>query len=163
MHKGKDAIREMFEEVSLGAPENAVGFVMWRIVARYQRQVDRVLKPENLTNLQFITLALVAWFGRDNSSITQIDLARSTGIHPMQVSQTIKALETKRMVSRQVSESDARAKCLQITRLGLRTLRTALPKVIAVQSEVFGESGKPGGHLLVELLQINAHLPDERV
>ena len=87
----------MFENVSLGAPENAVGFVMWRIVARYQREIDRALAPDNLTNLQFITLALVGWFGREGTPVTQIELARLAGIHPMQVSQTLKALETKKI------------------------------------------------------------------
>ncbi len=151
----------MFEDVSLGAPENAVGFVMWRIVTRYQRQVDRALLCENLTNLQFMTLALVAWFGRDDTPVTQIQLARFAGIHPMQISQTIKALETKQMVLRQVSDLDARAKRVETTKTGLTTLRACLPKVIAVQTAVFGESGKPGGDLLNKLLHINSHLPNE--
>jgi DNA-binding MarR family transcriptional regulator len=161
MRQSKDAIRQMFEEVSLGAPENAVGFVMWRIVGRYQRQVDRALAGDNLTNLQFITLALVAWFGKDGTPVTQIELARSAGIHPMQVSQTIKALETKQMVSRQVSDVDARAKRVAITKAGLKAMRAALPKVIDVQARIFGDSGKPGGDLLNKLLHISSRLPDE--
>lgn len=134
---------------------------MWRLVARYQRQVDRVLLAENLTNLQFTALALIAWFGRDDMPVTQIALARSAGIHPMQVSQTVKLLETKQMVSRQISESDARAKRVEITGTELKKLRAALPKVIAVQAAVFGDSGRPGGELLNKLLQIERHLPDE--
>ena len=161
MGRNKDAIRQMFEDVSLGAPENAIGFVMWRIVARYQRQVDRALLADNLTNLQFTTLALVAWFGRDDTTVTQVELARSAGIHPMQVSQTIKILETKQMVLRLVSDSDARAKRIEITKAGLRSLRIALPKVIAVQAAIFGDSGKPGGDVLNQLLQISSHLPGE--
>src|SRR5579871_4778789 len=100
MKTSSEAIQAMFDEATLGAPENAVGFVMWRIVARYQREVDRTLAPLQLTNLQFITLALVAWFGRAETPVTQIELARSAGIHPMQVSQTMKALESKKMISR---------------------------------------------------------------
>jgi DNA-binding MarR family transcriptional regulator len=161
MGRNQDAIRLIFEDVSLGAPENAVGFVMWRIVARYQRQVDRALLADNLTNLQFTTLSLVAWFGRDGLTVTQVQLARFAGIHPMQVSQTIKILETKRMVLRQVSDSDARAKRIEITKAGLRSLRAALPKVIAVQAAIFGDSGKPGGDLLHQLLLISSHLPGE--
>ena len=92
----KDAIRRMFEDVSLGAPENAVGFVMWRIVGRYQREMDRALAASDLTHLQFMMLALVAWFGRSGQAVTQIDLARSGGVQPMQVSQTIRVLETKK-------------------------------------------------------------------
>jgi DNA-binding MarR family transcriptional regulator len=150
----------MFEEVSLGAPENAVGFVMWRIVARYQREVDRALIPHNLTNLQFITLALVAWFGREDKPVTQIELARSAGIHPMQVSQTLKALDAKQMISRKRSKSDTRAKRVEITSSGLEALQNALPKVIAVQGLLFGEAGRPGGRLLKELLRIDKELTE---
>ncbi len=148
----------MFEEVSLGAPENAVGFVMWRITARYQREVDRALTLLDLTNLQFITLALVAWFGRDDVPVTQIALARSAGIHPMQVSQTLKALEAKKMVSRRTSKSDSRAKRIEVTSSGLQTLQEALPRVIEVQHHLFGKAGLPGGILLRELLRIDEPL-----
>ena len=147
----------MFNEASLGAPENAVGFVMWRIVARYQREIDRALAPVDLTNLQFITLALVAWFGRKGSPVTQIELARSAGIHPMQVSQTLKALESKKMVSRRLSKSDTRAKRVEVTSTGFKALQTAFPKAIAVQSQLFGETGRPGGSLLEELLEIDSN------
>ena len=145
----------MFNEASLGAPENAVGFVMWRIVARYQREVDRTLAPVHLTNLQFITLALVAWFGRERNPVTQIELARSAGIHPMQISQTLKALESKRLISRRHTESDTRAKRVDVTNTGFTALQKAFPKVIAVQRGLFGEAGLPGGSLLRELLEID--------
>ncbi|ADW68431.1 regulatory protein MarR [Granulicella tundricola MP5ACTX9] len=150
----------MFDEVSLGAPENAVGFVMWRIVAHYQREVDRALTLDNLTNLQFITLSLVAWFGREGTPVTQIELARSAGIHPMQVSQTLKLLETKKMISRRISKSDTRAKRVEVTKTGLDALHQALPKVIAVQRSLFGKAGRPGGSLLKELLRIDKALID---
>ncbi len=37
------AISELFRTASLGAPENAIGFVLWRVVNRYMREVDRSL------------------------------------------------------------------------------------------------------------------------
>ncbi len=158
MRKQDNVIQQIFHEVSLGAPENAIGFVLWRIVAHYQREVDRALVLDHLTNLQFITLALVAWFGREDEQVTQIDLARSAGIHPMQVSQTLKALETKKMISRCESKYDMRAKRVEVTRTGLAALREALPKVIAVQDRLFGEAGRPGGSLLKDLLRVDKYL-----
>ena len=158
VHSDRKAISRMFEEVSLGAPENAVGFVLWRISAFYQREVDRTLAPVNLTSLQFITLALVAWFGREGRPVTQIELARSAGIHPMQISQTLKALETKKMVSRKKSKVDTRAKQVEVTRSGLQSLKEALPQVIAIQEDLFGAAGRQGGELLQELLRIDGAL-----
>ena len=146
----------MFDDVSLGAPENAVGFVIWRIAARYQREVDRSLAFLNLTNLQFITLALVTWFNREGEPVTQIELARSAGIHPMQVSQTLKSLETKKMILRRRSKADTRAKRVEVTSAGFQVLQTALPEVIAVQRRLFGETGHPGGSLLKELIRVDS-------
>jgi DNA-binding MarR family transcriptional regulator len=157
----KDAIRRMFEDVSLGAPENAVGFVMWRIVGRYQREMDRVLAAVDLTHLQFTLLALVAWFGRSGEAVTQIELARSGGIQPMQVSQTIRVLESKKLLSRTRSCTDTRAKQVEVTRAGLKSLRNAMPIAIEIQRKLFGERGQPGGVLLKTLLQVHRNMPEE--
>jgi DNA-binding MarR family transcriptional regulator len=157
----KDAIRRMFEDVSLGAPENAVGFVMWRIVGRYQREMDRALAAIDLTHLQFMLLALVAWFGRSGQAVTQIDLARSGGIQPMQVSQTIRVLETKKLLSRTRSSTDTRAKRVEVTSAGLKSLRNAMPIAIEIQRKLFGERGQPGGALLKSLLDVQSHMPEE--
>jgi DNA-binding MarR family transcriptional regulator len=157
----KDAIRRMFEEVSLGAPDNAVGFVMWRIVGRYQREMDRALATIDLTHLQFMLLAIVAWFGRSGQTVTQIDLARSGGIQPMQVSQTIRVLETKKLLCRTRSSTDTRAKRVELTRAGLKRLRNAMPIAIEVQRKLFGESGRPGGALLRTMRQVHSNLPEE--
>ena len=146
----------MFEAVSLGAPENAVGFVLWRVVVRYQREVDRELAPLDLTNLQFVTLALTAWFGRSGDPVNQSELARSGGIHPMQISHMLKALEAKDFVARRRSTTDTRSKNVEITRSGLTVLRRALPLVIAIQQQLFGDEGRPGGSFLAALLRLDS-------
>jgi DNA-binding MarR family transcriptional regulator len=161
MRTEPDAIRHMFEDVSLGAPDNAVGFVMWRIVARYQREMDRALTAVDLTHLQFMLLALVAWCGRSGEAVKQIELARSGGIQPMQVSQTIRVLETKKLLCRTRSKIDTRAKQVGITRKGLVTLRNAMPIAIEVQRRLFGEPGHPGGALLRSLLLVHSQMPEE--
>jgi DNA-binding MarR family transcriptional regulator len=155
---GKDvhSIQQLFDSVSLGAPENAVGFVLWRIVVRYQREVDRALAPFDLTNLQFVTLALTAWFGRSGEAVSQVELARFGGIHPMQVSHMMKTLESKKFVLRKRSTADVRAKRVEITRKGLTVLGKALPAVIQVQQRLFGPEGKPGGTFLSALLRLDS-------
>ena len=155
MSKKAQAITQLLETASLGAPENAVGFVLWRVVVRYQRAVDRALAPLDLTNLQFMTLILATWLARTGEAVTQSDLARFGDIQKMQVSLMLKTLESKGMVSRARSASDIRAKRVEVTSQGLNVLRRALPVVIAVQRRMFGEEGKPGGSLLTTLLQLD--------
>ena len=152
------AIRRMFDDVSLGAPENAAGFMFWRIAARYVREMDRALEPIGLTNLQFVSLALTAWLARSGDAATQTQLARFGGIHPMQLSQMLKALEAKGYVSRERSSLDSRAKNVCITASGLSALREALPLAIAVQARLFGDAGQPGGSLHDVLLTLDQSL-----
>jgi len=153
-------IQELFDKVSLGAPENAVGFVLWRLVVRYQREVDRALTPLELTNLQFVTLALTAWLGRTGEAVTQSELARYSGIHPMQVSHMMKTLESKGFISRKRSKLDVRAKRVEVSRKGLNVIRRALPTVIKVQQRLFGDEGRPGGPFINTLLRLDSERPD---
>jgi len=148
-------IAAMFDDVSLGAPERAIGFVMWRIVHRYQREVDQALRLLDLTHLQFVVLTLVAWQARAGGPATQAALAKFGDIHPMQVSNVLKALEQKGAVLRTPAPSNALAKCVEITPAGVIALRQALPLVIDIQGRLFGQEGRPGGRLLETLVLID--------
>ena len=148
MRSDAQAITEMFETASLGAPQNAVGFVLWRVVHRYQREVDQALRPLGLTHLQFIVLALAAWTARSGEHATQSELAALGDIHQMQVSNVVKALERSGFVTRTRSARHALAKRVAITDDGLEALRAALPLGIAIQARLFGDAGLPGGALL---------------
>jgi DNA-binding MarR family transcriptional regulator len=158
MAVGRSIIRQMFHEESLGTPENAVGFVLWRIVQRYQREMDRALEPLDLTNLQFVTLALVAWFGRSGEVVSQAAIARFGGIHPMQLSQMLTTLEKKGFISRKRSRTDTRTKEVALTPAGLAAVRKSFPLAIEVQTRLFGAEGKPGGKLQKNLRDLDDKL-----
>jgi len=156
MSNDPSGLENLFATTSLGAPENAVGFVLWRVFHRYQREVDRALAPVDLTHLQFTTLALAGWQGRFGEPVIQSKIARSGDIQPMQLSLMLKALEAKGMIKRARSLSDVRAKSVELTSTGIAALRHALPKVIHVQKEMFGDKGRKGGSLLQMLLKIDS-------
>ena len=155
METDPHAIADLFETVSLGAPQNAVGFVLWRVVHRYQREVDQALRPLGLTHLQFVVLALAAWTARDGEASTQSELAALGDIHPMQVSKVLGALERDALIARTPSPRNALAKRVAVTAKGLQALRAALPLGIAIQARLFGDGGRPGGHLLETLVRID--------
>ena len=155
MSRSEQALQQLFDDASLGAPENAVGFLLWRVVHRYVREMDRALEPLELTHLQFETLIQAAWLGRSSEQVTQSEIARFGDIHPMQISQMLKTLESKGLIARVSSKSDRRAKHVKITAAGLSALRRALPVVIDVQSRFFGEEGRVGGSLLSALRRLD--------
>jgi DNA-binding MarR family transcriptional regulator len=145
------ALADFYAEETLGAPERAVGFVLWRVMHRFQRAVDRALAPLQLTHLQFTTLAMAGWLCRSGEAVTQAELARHAEIHAMQVSLMCKALEAKGMLIRLRSHSDTRAKLIEVSDAGLAALRAAMPVVIEIQGRIFGEIGAPDGPLLAAL------------
>ena len=152
------AISDLFRTASLGGPDHAIGFVLWRLVNRYVREVDRSLAAAglDLTHLQFETLIQAAWLGREGQAATQAELARFGGIQPMQVSLMLKTLEGKGLVARPRDPSDIRTKRVEVTAAGVAALRRALPVVIDVQRRLFGERGSPGGGLVNSLLDLEA-------
>ena len=153
MAADRRALAQMFADVTLGSPDNAIGFVLWRLVHRFQRKIDRALAEANLTHLQFTTLALVAWLSREEGVAQQVDISRQGDIHPMQVSLMLKTLAAKGLVIRTPSEARPPGKCVEITPEGIAALRRAMPLAIEVQRDMFGEPGRPGGSLLKALLQ----------
>ncbi len=155
MKARSDAIADLISTASSGAPRNAIGFVLWRITHRYQREVDRVLLKLDLTHLQFVTLVLIGWLGRSGGPITQADIARFGDIHQMQVSSVVKALLEKELVCRERLRQGGKAWSVALTVTGVDRLRLALPAVAEVQQQIFGDDGKPGGDLLSRLVAID--------
>lgn len=146
---------EVFGAPALGSPEKSVGFVLWRVAHRYVRALDRALAPLDLTHLQFTILALAAWLGRSSDAVTQTRLARFGGIHPMQVSAVLKALEAKGLIERLANPRDTRSKVIGVTDAGRHALKRAFPIAVDVQADLFGDAGLPGGVLLTELAKID--------
>lgn len=153
-------IDRLFAAVSPGGPENAVGFVMWRVVRRYLRGVDRALAPLGVTHLQFQALALTAWLSRTESCITQARLSEFSDIQPMQVSLLLKALERAGLVTRSKGTADPRVKVIELTERGWQAVREGLPVVIAEQERFFGDGAGPGAELGVTLIRLDHVKPD---
>ncbi|QGZ65550.1 MarR family winged helix-turn-helix transcriptional regulator [Paraburkholderia acidisoli] len=154
-------LQKAFTSLSLGAPDRAIGFVLWKMFHLYQREIDRALEALELTHLQFTTLTLVAWLSKDGDEVTQTTLARFSDIHKVQLSQMLKALDEKGMVTRKTSSIDVRAKNVTVTQVGLARMRKALPLVIAVQKRLFGETGMPDGKLLKTFHSVLRHMESE--
>ena len=138
------------------APEDAIGFLLWRVAHRHQREVDRVLAPLGLTHLQFVVLVQTAWLGRDGDTVTQAGLAAYGKVHPMQLSNVFKTLTAKGLVVRGRCPDNARAKRVTLTDPALGLLRAALPRVQALQATFFGDDPAFGADLHARLRQVVA-------
>lgn len=150
----KTDLQNILESSNIRQPEDAVGFLLWRVAHRYQREIDRACAEVDLTHLQFIVLVIAAWLGREPDPVNQTSLAGFSGIHKMQVSAVLKALEAKGLVARDRGDGDDRVKQVRLTSEGGAILRKALPLVEAAQKRFFGSNNELGSKLHTVLRRI---------
>lgn len=155
MRLNRTDIERLFAHVSPGGPENAVGFVMWRVSRQYLRALDRSLASLGLTHLKFHTLTLIAWLSATEDAITQIRLSEFSDIQPMQVSLVLRALEEAGLITRARATADSRAKTMELTSSGWQALQKALPVAVEEQERFFGPDARPEGELLHRLFHLD--------
>ncbi|MDQ1047516.1 MarR family winged helix-turn-helix transcriptional regulator [Streptomyces sp. V4I2] len=131
-------------------PWNNPGFLLWRVTLRWQRAVAGALRPYELTHPQFVVLASAWWLGRHGQPPSQRELAEHAGMDAMTASQVARALEGKRLISREQDPHDTRIKRLHVTEQGTALAREAIELVEAVDRAYF--QATPDGPAFVEAL-----------
>ncbi len=118
-------------------PRASPGFVFWNQFMTWQRGVNAVLAPYDITQPQFAILATCAWMTRDQSYRTQQDIADFLRMDRMHISQIINRLERKGLLARTTSPNDKRAKIVQLTEAGHVRLRETVHLVETFDKQFF--------------------------
>lgn len=130
------------------------GFMLWRVTNQWQALMRRTLAPFDLTHVQFVLLAALAWRA-DPEGSTQVELAQSIRADPMMVSQVLRTLETKQFVERRPDPADARARRVTATRAGLDVAQAANHAVETADQAFFGEASGAPLSLLAHLARLD--------
>ena len=155
-----DELHDLFASADVQQPEDTIGFLLWRVAHRHQREVDRVLASLGLTHLQFVVLVQTAWLSRAGATVSQAGLARYGKVHPMQLSNVLKTLAAKGLVGRARCPM-ARGKDVTLTAAGIELLAAALPRTKALQATFFGDDPAFGADLHARLRQVVAGWGDD--
>lgn len=121
--------------------DQSPGFLLWRVTNRWQAVIRRTLQPYDLTHVQFVLLATLAWL--PTSPVTQRTLADYAHTDPMMTSQVLRALEARGLVRREAHPDDARARAVSITPEGVHLVNQANTAVEAADEQFFGRLGAP--------------------
>src|SRR5215207_4012874 len=116
---------EVFES-RFSSPQESPGFLLWKVTNLWQRRQRAALKSLDLTHVQFVLLAGIAWLSRDDEPVTQAGLAQHAQMDPMMTSQVVRTLERKELVRRVPHPLDSRAKSLNATSQGLELAKRAM-------------------------------------
>jgi DNA-binding MarR family transcriptional regulator len=134
--EGVPRLRTRFDDA-----DRSPGFLLWRVTNRWQVVIRRTLQPYDLTHVQFVLLATLAWL--PTSPVTQRTLADYAHTDPMMTSQVIRALEARALVRRELHPDDARARAVSITPKGVRLVNRANTAVEAADEQFFGPLDNP--------------------
>jgi len=127
---------EVFES-RFSSLQESPGFLLWKVTNLWQRRQRAALKSLDLTHVQFVLLAGIAWLSRDDEPVTQAGLAQHAQMDPMMTSQVVRTLEKKGLVERVVHPRDSRAKSLHPTRRGLDLATRAMVLVEKTDDALF--------------------------
>lgn len=115
-------------------PDDSPGFLLWQVTLSWQRDIATALLPFGLTHVQFVLLASTWWFNRRDEQPTQVALATHAGADVKMVSQVVRTLERKGLVTREVDAADTRARRLVATDAGAKLAPLAVRAVEAVDA-----------------------------
>jgi DNA-binding MarR family transcriptional regulator len=119
-------------------PEASPGLALWRVTLRWQRQITAVLKPFDLTHVQFVLLTSAWWLTDEGGEQpSQRRLAEFAATDVMMTSQVLRALEGKGLIERRSDPCDARSKVISVTDAGRSLALRAVRDVEAVDHDFF--------------------------
>jgi MarR family transcriptional regulator, organic hydroperoxide resistance regulator len=121
--------------------EDSPGFQLWRASNLWQQQLRRTLREFDLTHVQFVLLAVTAHLTRQGAEATQSTIAQAAQTDEMMTSQVLRALAERKLLERNVSASDARARVVSVTETGKKLLAEAMPAVERADEAFFSVLG----------------------
>jgi len=134
-------------------PGESNGFLLWRVTHLWQREINKILKKNELTHTQFVVLASAFWLSSQNRIFTQADIANFIEIDKMMTSNVIRKLIEKELISRKEHETDTRAKVIKLTTRGIETLKKTVPEVENFDIAFFGQLSN-GNEFNTELIRL---------
>ncbi|MET4782560.1 MarR family transcriptional regulator [Glaciihabitans sp. UYNi722] len=122
----------------------STGLLLWQVTNRWQAAQRAVLKPFELTHVQFVLLASLTWYAEEGA-VTQRALADRVATDPMMTSQVLRALEAGGLVTRLPHPDDGRAITVTVTDAGIALVNRAIGAVERCDAEFFGALGSLRG------------------
>lgn len=129
---------------SFATADESPGLLLWQVTNRWQAAQRAALKPYELTHVQFVLLASLAWLAGGDDPVTQRDLAAHAVTDPMMTSQVLRALQARGLVERRAHPADGRAWAVAVTPAGAELADRANAAVEACDAAFF--AGLGAGH-----------------
>lgn len=139
-------------------PNESPGLLLWRATLRWERLLAGVLKPLELTHVQFVLLASTWWLTIVAAEHpNQRRLAEHAGTDLTMTSQVLRTLQSRGLITRTTDPNDSRAIQVGVTHRGASLAKRAISLVETADTEFFSSAADQT--LVLEVLQELANPP----
>jgi DNA-binding MarR family transcriptional regulator len=133
-------------------PEDSPGFLLWQTTITWQRLIKKELEPYDISHAQFVIMAILLWLSGNNHKPTQIAIAKLSKLDKMTISKSLKKLVAQKLVKREESQEDSRAKLVQLTFQGKELIIQLVPIIEDIDKRFFSKIDKNQQVSLIETL-----------
>lgn len=127
-----------FPSKDKGNSESATGLLFMRTYNKWHSEIKKQLKALKITHPQFVVLTSLGYLTQHESEVTQVMIAKISGMDVMSVSQILGLLEKHKLIERREHSKDTRAKAVKLTAKGEEVMTAALPVVERIDIQFFG-------------------------
>jgi DNA-binding MarR family transcriptional regulator len=120
-------------------PKDYAGYLVWQISNKWEQFINKQLAPYNISQSEYLHLISVFTLQIKGVEVTQIKIANETGCSLMNTSKTITNLVKKGFVDRTNSQTDKRAKQVEITKKGQQVAMQAATTAFEANNLFFGD------------------------
>lgn len=117
--------------------ETIAGFLLWQVSKLWQQRLAVSLQDIGLPPTQAVILANVLRLSEEGGEVTQSTLSKATKVDRMTASQTLRALEEKRLITRQSSTKDSRTNQIRLTERGREIAFETVARLAAAHQAFF--------------------------
>ena len=108
--------------------ENKIGLLLWKNSNFWQSNLRKILNPHNISLNEYLILQSIKYLIKEKSNIYQNEIADFIGIDISVTSVTLKSLEQKKYISRQIID-DNRKKIIKILQQGENLFQILYPLI----------------------------------
>jgi DNA-binding MarR family transcriptional regulator len=123
-------------KTQFGSAEQSPGFLLWKASNRLQRLHSQGLSDLGITPTQFSVMMSLLYL-RQEGAVNSTRIVQHTGMDKMAVSDLVKALQKKRLLSRSADTEDGRSRLIEPTARGVALTNSAVAKVEALDALYF--------------------------
>ena len=118
--------------------ENKIGLLIWKTSNYWQSNLRKILNPYNISLNEYLILQSIKYLLGEKSNIYQNEIADFIGIDISVTSVTLKSLEQKKYISRQVI-ADNRKKIIKILQQGENLFQILYPLIEKEEELLFNK------------------------